>query len=126
MTRFAPLARAAAVVSLALGAAQPAMALDWMDNSIGYRFGTKFAEPYNPEDIRKSVINLTHASGYQFGSNYMNLDILKSDRKDDRATETYRRHARPGLHCGLRLEPQERQGLRLAQANAGDGADADG
>jgi len=89
MTRFVPLARTAAVVSLALGAAQPALALDWMDNAIGYRFGTRFAEPYNPQDIRKNIINLTHASGYQYGSNYMNLDILKSDSKDDSATETY-------------------------------------
>jgi len=78
-----------AVAALALAAAQPAFALDWMDNSVGYRFGTKFAEPYNTEDIRKNIINLTHASGYAYGSNYMNLDVLKSDSKDDKATEAY-------------------------------------
>lgn len=74
---------------LTLGAAQPAQALDWMDNTVGYRFGTRFAEPYNPQDIRKHIVNLTHASGHAYGSNYMNLDILKSDRKDDSATEAY-------------------------------------
>jgi hypothetical protein len=68
---------------------QPAFALDWMDNAVGYRFGTRFAEPYNPQDIRKHVVNLTHASGYAYGGNYMNLDILKSDHKDDSATEAY-------------------------------------
>jgi len=81
--------KAAAVAALALCAAQPAAALDWSDTSVGYRFGTKFDEPYNGKDIRKHIGILTHASGYKYGSNYMNLDVLKSDSRDDSATEAY-------------------------------------
>ncbi|MGO4382034.1 outer envelope protein [Pseudoduganella sp. RAF53_2] len=81
--------KAAGVVALALGAAQPAAAFDWSDTSVGYRYGTKFAEPYNPNDIHKHIVFLTHADGYQYGGNYMNLDVLKSDDRDDNATEAY-------------------------------------
>ena len=79
----------ALTLAAALCAAGPAAAMDWSDTSVGYRFGTQFAEPYNTADIRKHIVFLTHASGYQYGSNYMNLDVLKSDSKDDSATEAY-------------------------------------
>lgn len=65
------------------------MAVEWSDNAIGYRYGTKFAEPYVSSDIRKHIINFTHASGSKIGSNYVNVDVLKSDRRDDNATELY-------------------------------------
>ncbi|MFZ6649139.1 outer envelope protein [Undibacterium sp. TJN25] len=68
---------------------QQAGAADWSDDSIGYRYGTKFAEPYNSQDITKNVINFTHVSGYKYGSNYFDVDLLMSDRKDDSAQEAY-------------------------------------
>ena len=40
-----------------------ALAADWADNSIGYRYGTKFAEPFNTQDISKNIVNFQHASG---------------------------------------------------------------
>jgi nucleoside-specific outer membrane channel protein Tsx len=80
---------AAAILLLAQGAAHQALAMDWSDTSLGYRFGTQFAEPYNTADIRKHIVFLTHASGYQYGSNFLNLDVLKSDGKDANATEAY-------------------------------------
>ncbi|TCS36288.1 hypothetical protein EDC30_107105 [Paucimonas lemoignei] len=67
----------------------PAMAADWSDNAIGYRYGTRFAEPYVSSDIHKHIVNFTHASGNQYGSNYLNIDVLQSDRRDDDATEAY-------------------------------------
>jgi nucleoside-specific outer membrane channel protein Tsx len=73
----------------ALTAMQPAKAAEWSDNSIGYRYGTKFAEPYNDQDLTKNIINFTHASGYKYGSNYLNVDLLMSNHKDDDAQEAY-------------------------------------
>jgi nucleoside-specific outer membrane channel protein Tsx len=64
--------------------AAPAGAVDWSDNAISYRYGTRFAEPFNPEHIKKHIAAFTHASGYKYGSNYLNLDVLKSDRNDPR------------------------------------------
>jgi nucleoside-specific outer membrane channel protein Tsx len=57
-------------------------AADWSDTSIGYRYGTDFAEPFNPNAIAKNILNLNHVSGYKYGSNFFNADLLLSDEKD--------------------------------------------
>jgi opacity protein-like surface antigen len=67
------------VAALAASAAQAA---DWADTSIGYRYGTKFAEPFGSNDIKKSIVDLNHVSGYAYGSNFFNADILLSDKTD--------------------------------------------
>ena len=72
-------AAALATLLLAGGAAQAA---DWSDTYLGYRYGTQFAEPYNPTDISKNIFSLTHASGYKYGTNFLNVDVLLSDSKD--------------------------------------------
>jgi len=72
-------------------AAQGALAAEWSDTSIGYRYGQKFAEPYGPNDISKSIFSLTHASGYKYGTNFFNADMLLADDKDPSA---------PGAHSG--------------------------
>ena len=77
-----------AVLALAMGA-QQASAADWSDTSIGYRYGSRFAEPYNPNDISKQVLSWTYADGYKYGGNFMNLDFLRSDGKDNNAHEAY-------------------------------------
>ena len=64
-------------------------AADWSDTSISYRYGTKFAEPYNPEDIQKNIYNLTYVGGYKYGKNFFSLDMLQSNSVDDRAQEAY-------------------------------------
>lgn len=74
-------AAVAAAIAAALGAAG-AQAADWSDTSIGYRTGNKFAEPFNQNDIRKSIFDLNHVSGYKYGSNFFNVDLLLSDSKD--------------------------------------------
>nr|WP_229490395.1 outer envelope protein [Pseudoduganella namucuonensis] len=68
---------------------QQAGAADWSDTSIGYRYGTKFAEPFNARDIDKHIVNLTHASGNKFGSDFINVDFLESDGNDANAQEAY-------------------------------------
>jgi nucleoside-specific outer membrane channel protein Tsx len=74
-TRIA-LAAALGVASLASHAA------DWSDTSIGFRTGNKFAEPFGATDIHKDILNLNHVSGYKYGSNFFNIDLLVSDDKD--------------------------------------------
>ena len=61
-----------------------ACAFDWTDNAVSYRTGNAFREPFNPHDIRKNIVAFTHASGYQWGSNYLNVDLLQSDADDPR------------------------------------------
>jgi nucleoside-specific outer membrane channel protein Tsx len=72
-----------------LGAGTSAFAADWSDTSIGYRYGTKFGEPFGSNDIHKNIINLTHASGFKWGTNFFNVDLLQSDSKDAEAQEAY-------------------------------------
>jgi nucleoside-specific outer membrane channel protein Tsx len=57
-------------------------AADWSDTSISFRTGNQFREPFNPKSISKNIVALTHASGYQYGSNFFNVDFLQSDHKD--------------------------------------------
>lgn len=59
-----------------------AHAAEWSDTSVSWRYGSKFAEPYNTQDISKNILALTHASGYKYGTNFFNVDFLISDSKD--------------------------------------------
>ncbi|MDP1831826.1 MAG: hypothetical protein Q8K67_07190 [Geothrix sp.] len=63
-------------------AALPVSAADWSDTSFGYRYGTQFQEPANPDSVAKSIFNLTHVSGYSLGSNFFSVDMLKSNATD--------------------------------------------
>lgn len=72
----------ATVLSAIAACSVAAHAADWSDTSIGYRYGTKFGEPYNNRDISKNIFNLTHVSGYKYGTNFFNADMLLSDNKD--------------------------------------------
>jgi hypothetical protein len=69
----------AACIAAGMGNAHAA---DWSDTSISYRYGTDFAEPYNPSDIKKNIVNLSHASGYKYGTNFFSADMLFSDKND--------------------------------------------
>lgn len=73
--------RAAALAAL-IAACGTAAAADWSDTSIGWRYGRKFAEPFGRNDIHKNVVDLQHASGYTYGTNFFNADLLLSDSKD--------------------------------------------
>jgi nucleoside-specific outer membrane channel protein Tsx len=70
----------AALALLAL--ASISHAADWSDTSIGFRTGSKYAEPFGSNDIKKQIVNFTHASGYKYGSNFFNVDYLQSNSKD--------------------------------------------
>jgi hypothetical protein len=83
-TSIKRLAAALAVAGTAF-AAQPAAAADWSDTWAGIRYGKDFREPFNTEDIAKTIYVLQHVSGYKYGTNFFNVDILRSDDKDPAA-----------------------------------------
>ena len=69
-------------VATALVFGSAAHAADWSDTALSWRYGTRFAEPFNAQDISKNILGLTHASGYKYGTNFFNVDFLMSDSKD--------------------------------------------
>jgi nucleoside-specific outer membrane channel protein Tsx len=72
-----------ALAAAALLAIAPAtQAADWSDTSLGFRTGSSFAEPFNTQDISKKIVSLGHVSGYKYGSNFFNADLLLSDKND--------------------------------------------
>ncbi len=101
-----------ALAAVGLVATAPiAQAAKWSDTFIGYRCGSDYKEPgrFPDQDIRKHIIQLTHASGYDTGQNFFNLDYLKSDSNDaannsnDGATEFYLTY-RHQFHLGKLLD----------------------
>ncbi|TFW22291.1 outer envelope protein [Duganella callida] len=78
------LARSTAALAL-IAAACTAQAADWSDTSLSYRYGTRFAEPYNDQDITKNIVNLSHVSGYKYGKNFFSVDLLMSSELDPSA-----------------------------------------
>jgi nucleoside-specific outer membrane channel protein Tsx len=70
-----------ALIAMAV-AAVGVQAADWSDTALTYRNGSKFAEPFNSNAISKNIVGLTHVSGYKYGSNFFNADMLLSDDKD--------------------------------------------
>ncbi|TFW27741.1 outer envelope protein [Massilia horti] len=77
--------RTALAIALLAGGTAASQAADWSDTSIGYRTGNRFAEPFNTNDISKNILNLNHASGYKYGTNFFNVDMLLSDKNDPSA-----------------------------------------
>jgi nucleoside-specific outer membrane channel protein Tsx len=73
--------RSALCVGIA-ACALSAQAATFSDTSIGYRYGKEYAEPFNSNAIAKDIINLNHVSGYKYGTNFFNVDMLLSDSKD--------------------------------------------
>ena len=84
------LSRIALAASLAV-LSMASQAADWSDTSIGYRYGSKFAEPFGASNIHKNIFDLNHVSGYAYGTNFFNVDLLMSDKNDPAA---------PGSHNG--------------------------
>lgn len=73
----------AACLGLAsLNATQTVHAATWSDTFLGYHLGNKFAEPYGTNDITKNIFTLSHVSGYEYGTNFFNVDLLLSDAQD--------------------------------------------
>jgi nucleoside-specific outer membrane channel protein Tsx len=76
------LIRRLTLAALLLGPGVTAIAADWSDTAISWRYGTTFAEPFINQDVKKNILALTHASGYKYGTNFLNVDMLLSDKND--------------------------------------------
>ena len=59
-----------------------AEAITWSDNFFSYRYGTQFHEPMNDKDVTKNILSFTHVSGYNYGQNFFNVDMLQSSKAD--------------------------------------------
>ncbi|HSD38030.1 MAG TPA: hypothetical protein VLC92_11025 [Rhodocyclaceae bacterium] len=83
MQKLKKYAASVAIGTGGLMAMAPAVqAADWSDTYLGYRYGSGFSEPFGATDIAKNIFNLAHASGYKYGTNFFNADLLLSDKKD--------------------------------------------
>ena len=85
---FRPVAAATMAAALGIFSASTAIAADWSDTAISWRYGTTFREPYvnkadgSAQNISKNIFALSHTSGYKYGVNYFNVDLLQSNDKD--------------------------------------------
>jgi hypothetical protein len=70
----------AAVASLLM--VGQAHAFIWSDTLISYSFLPSAKEPGIVGPIQKNVVSFTHADGYKYGTNFFNIDALKSDNHD--------------------------------------------
>ncbi|WP_319783828.1 hypothetical protein [Oceanisphaera sp. IT1-181] len=71
------------VSALAMAVAAPHVsAANWSDTFVGYRYGTEFTEPTIDSKVKKHILSLTHASGYDYGQNFFNVDLLQSNSAD--------------------------------------------
>ena len=77
----------APVAAFALASAAPmlANAAEWSDTFIGYTYGTKFRQPGSDANVTKNVATLQYVGGYQYGVNFFNVDMLKSDHNNPAA-----------------------------------------
>lgn len=66
--------------------ALPAAAADWSDTFLGYRTGTQFREPGIDGTVKKNIVQLGHVSGWAYGTNFFNVDMLMSDKNDPTAS----------------------------------------
>jgi len=64
-------------------------AFEWVENEIGLSFGPTYSEPGvassthpHGSEIAKEVVSVTHADGFAYGTNFINVDILKSSGAD--------------------------------------------
>jgi nucleoside-specific outer membrane channel protein Tsx len=66
--------------------ALPAAAADWSDTFLGYRTSSQYREPGIDGTLHKDILQLGHASGWAYGSNFFNVDMLMSDKNDPTAS----------------------------------------
>jgi hypothetical protein len=60
----------------------PAHAANWSDTSVGLRYVSDQSEPGVSDSVSKSIMNFTHVSGDNLGTNFFTIDLLKSNNVD--------------------------------------------
>ena len=73
--------RTTALALVAL-AALPVSAANWSDTFVGWRYGTQFREPGLTGTLEKNILQLNHVSGWEYGTNFFNVDMLFSSTGD--------------------------------------------
>ncbi|MFA5123269.1 hypothetical protein [Zavarzinia sp.] len=73
---------AAALIGTA-GAASAEGLFQWSDTFVGLRYGAGFQEPANTADVEKIIGQFQHVSGWKYGTNFINVDLLYDLYKDD-------------------------------------------
>jgi nucleoside-specific outer membrane channel protein Tsx len=71
-----------AVASTLAALALPLSAADWSDTCLGYRHSTQFREPGIDGTVEKKILQLNHASGWAYGGNFFDVDMLTSSEND--------------------------------------------
>ncbi len=72
-------------LALLAAAALPLGAADWSDTFLGYRTSDQYREPGIDGTIKKDILQLNHVSGWAYGTNFFNVDMLMSDKGDPAA-----------------------------------------
>lgn len=52
-------------------------------------YGSDFQEPGNPIDVGKAILTFENASGWEWGSSFFFVDIIRSDKHDAHSSEVY-------------------------------------
>jgi hypothetical protein len=71
----------AADIMIARSAAPPPL-FTVNDNSVSYAYRFNATSPFVTDHTQKSVISFTHFDTWAYGTNFFNIDLLKSDLKD--------------------------------------------
>ncbi|MEN9709595.1 MAG: putative signal peptide protein [Pseudomonadota bacterium] len=83
LVAFASQAGAADLASKKKAAAPaPAPYFLFADTTISYRFETRAKEPSIQNPVTKNVVSLTHFDVTKWGTNFVNIDLLKSNNAD--------------------------------------------
>jgi hypothetical protein len=65
-----------------------AHAFTFSDTLISTEWGPSYKEPGIVGPVQKNIISFTHADGYKYGTNFFNIDALKSDGHDPAAGDS--------------------------------------
>ncbi|HLO66233.1 MAG TPA: hypothetical protein VK188_04400 [Holophaga sp.] len=75
------------LAALALVAVAPLSAANWSDTSLTIRRGNDYKEPGIAESVAKTYVAFSHVSGDNYGGNFFNVDMIKSDGNDPMNSE---------------------------------------
>ena len=78
----------AAALGLVALTCLPASAANWSDTSIQVKTGSDYQEPGIADKVQKTTYSFNHVSGYSVGSNFFNVDMIKSNDKDPANTSS--------------------------------------
>jgi len=78
----------ASVLALVFSATPAHATAQWSDNVFAVWAGPDFREPFDPDNIWKTIVTYKHVDGDQWGGNFLNVDWLfsNSGQGDDVAT----------------------------------------